>query len=319
MQLSMMIGFTLLSLAQLHAESGKHLFRHPRNSPMSATEELLWPQGTPEVKQITEKTTHRSESYLARWVTQVQHPTLSIYSAGVRSGAAVVICPGGGYSGLALDKEGHDIARWLNSLGIMGVVLKYRLSDYGHPAPRQDVQRAIRTIRQRAEALQIDPGRIGVMGFSAGGHLASTAGTHFQAGNPDAADPVNRVGSRPDFMILGYPVISFDPEIAHAGSRNSLLGTTASAVLDAEYSNETRVTPQTPPTFLFHSLDDSAVKLENSLRFYRALQGYEIPTQLEIFSAGGHGYGLGIGGGEVTAWPGRCASWLEKLRMTGKE
>lgn len=301
------------------AQEPSALFRLPKHEQSTGVEQLLWPDGTPGAMDVTETQQSRNDQYYWRWVTKIQHPTLTVYRPQSNSsGAAVVICPGGGYSGLAIDHEGHDVARWLNSLGITGVVLKNRVKDYGHPAPRDDVKRALRTVRYQAKNLHVKTDQIGVMGFSAGGHLASTGGTHFDQGNPSAADPIDRESSRPDFMILAYPVISFDASIGHLGSRNNLIGKDAPEELVKEYSNETRVTAETPPTFLVHSLDDPAVKLENSLRFYRALQKHKVPARLLIYNTGGHGYGLGERGGEVATWPEQCAIWLTERGLTNR-
>ena len=283
------------------------------------SEEPLWRDGAPGEKQLddADTTDNRDPRNYNRWMTRIQTPTISIHRpATENTGTAVVICPGGGYGGLAIDKEGFDVARWFASLGVTGVVLKYRVNDYGHPAPRDDVQRAIRTIRHRAKELGVSPQRIGVMGFSAGGHLASTAGTHFEAGNPQADDPIDRESSRPDFMILVYPVISFRAPVGHAGSARNLLGADPDEALIDEYSNETRVTADTPPTFLVHTIDDP-VKVENSIVFFRALKQQDVPVSFAVFPTGGHGYGLGVNGGDVANWPKRCEEWLEGRGLSG--
>ena len=240
----------------------------------------------------------------------VQLPTISIHQPAVtqRKKPAIVICPGGSYSGLAIDKEGHDTARWLNSLGITGVVLKYRLKDYGQPAPCDDVQRAIATVRHRAAELGIDPEKIGVLGYSAGGHLASTAGTHFQESEIQG----DKVASRPDFMILVYPVISMDETITHGGSRMNLLGRDPAEDLIESYSNELQVTKSTPPTFIVHSADDQVVPIENSLRMKRALQESSVPVELKVYETGGHGFGLVSQSIPASEWPLRCQEWLRK-------
>ena len=238
-------------------------------------------------------------------------PTISLFRpSGASSGAAFVVCPGGGYTRLA-DHEGHDVAVWLNGIGVTAVVLKYRLGPrYRHPAPLQDVARAIRTVRARAKEWNVDPGRIGVIGFSAGGHLASTVATQFDAGNPAAADAVDRVSSRPNLAVLAYPVISMEARIAHAGSRNNLLGPNPSAELVQALSSERRVTTQTPPTFLFHTADDAVVLVENSLQFAAALRGAKVPYQLHVFETGRHGVGLAPDNPVLSAWPRLLESWL---------
>ncbi len=212
------------------------------------------------------------------------------------TGAAVVICPGGGYGGLA-SHEGKDYALFLNEQGIAGFVLKYRLGSagYRHPAMLNDVNRAIRNVRANAAAWKLDAKRIGVMGSSAGGHLASTAITHFDAGKADASDPIERVSSRPDAGILCYPVITMGPN-THNGSKNNLLGKEPSEELVKLLSNELQVTKDTPPTFLFHTWEDKAVKVENSLEFAAALKRNGVPFDLHIFEKGPHGIGLGVKG-----------------------
>lgn len=223
----------------------------------------------------------------------------------------MIICPGGAYSHLEMEKEGSDVAKWLNSLNASGFVLKYRLGPrYHHPAMLQDAQRAIRMVRTRASSLGLRPDRIGIMGFSAGGHLASTAATHFDSGDPRASDPVDRVGSRPDFLILGYAVISMNSEYTHAGSRTALLGDHPDPKLLDDLSNDQRVTSQTPPTFLFHTNADTTVPAENSVRFYLALRKAGVPAELHIYEQGAHGVGLAPTNATLSSWPGRLADWL---------
>lgn len=239
-------------------------------------------------------------------------PTLTPYLApkDKATGAAVVVCPGGGYGGLA-DHEGRPIAEWLNSVGVSGFVLKYRLAPrHRHPAPLQDAGRAIRTIRARAAEWGIKPDRIGILGFSAGGHLASTAGTHFDAGRPDAADPVERVSSRPDLMVLVYPVITLR-DATHRGSRTNLLGPSPDPALIALLSNEEQVTRETPPAFLVHTSNDAAVPCENSILFASALRKAGVPFELHLYERGPHGFGLGGKDPSLSSWPGLCAHWLK--------
>jgi acetyl esterase/lipase len=229
---------------------------------------------------------------------------------GSGSGAAIVICPGGGYQNLSMDKEGYAVAKWLNSLGVSAFVLKYRLGPrYHHPIELGDAQRAIRMVRSRAAEYGLQADRIGIMGFSAGGHLASTAGTHFDAGNASAADPLDRPGSRPDFMVLCYPVISFGP-FAHVGSRRNLLGDNPDPKLVENLSNELQVTKDTPPTFLFHTTTDSTVPVENSVMFYSALRKAGVPAELHIYERGPHGVGLATTDPVLSTWPARLADWL---------
>jgi acetyl esterase/lipase len=215
-------------------------------------------------------------------------PSITVHRAAKPNGAAMVICPGGGYSGLVVGAEGHGIAAWLNQHGITGVVLEYRLPHGNAHVPLLDAQRAIRITRSRAKEWGIDPHRIGIIGFSAGGHVASTAATHFDAGNPAAPDPIDRVSSRPDFVGLVYPVISMG-EKGHAGSRKNLLGANPAPGLVDEFSNEKRVTKETPPTYLAHAQDDKVVPIENSQMFYDALLKNHVPAKFVKLASGGHG------------------------------
>src|SRR3954466_10087197 len=237
--------------------------------------------------------------------TEADRPTLTIYRAThAPTGTAVVVAPGGGYGTLAMDHEGRQVASWLNALGVSAFILKYRLGPrYHHPVELGDAQRAIRTVRARAAEFGVAPDRIGMMGFSAGGHLTATAGTHFDSGHPDAEDVIDRAGSRPDFMILGYPVISFDPAIRHAGSLRNLLGDSPDPKLVEDLSNELRVTAETPPTFLFHTTTDNGVPVENSVRFYLALVKAKVPAEMHLFENGPHGVGLALGDPSLGTWP----------------
>jgi len=239
-------------------------------------------------------------------------PTLTIYLAPrVAVGTAVIVAPGGGYQGLAMDHEGRQVAYWFNAMGVSAFVLKYRLGPkYHHPIELGDAQRAIRIVRARAQEFGVQPDRIGMMGFSAGGHLTATAGTHFDAGKADAADPIDRASSRPDFLILGYPVISSDPAIAHAGSFRNLLGDNPDPKLLEDLSNDLRVTPNTPPTFLFHTTADTGVPAENSVRFYLALKKNKVPAEMHIFENGPHGVGLALNDPALSAWPTLLMNWL---------
>lgn len=239
-------------------------------------------------------------------------PSIQLYQppAETATGAAIVVCPGGGYRILAAH-EGHDVALWLNGIGVTAVVLKYRLGPkYQHPSMMWDVQRAIRTTRAKAAEWKIDPQRIGVMGFSAGGHLASTAATHFDAGKPEAGDPIERASSRPDLLILGYPVITMTEPFGHAGSRRNLLGETPSPDLIQLLSNEQQVTPQTPPTFFFHTEDDKGVPIENSLLFAAALRKAKVPYELHVYETGRHGVGLAKDNPALSTWPKLLENWL---------
>ncbi len=239
-------------------------------------------------------------------------PTITAYPAPRgSSGTAVVVAPGGGYGGLAMEHEGKQIAYWYNAMGVTAFVLKYRLGPrYHHPVELGDAQRAVRTVRSRAAEFNILPDRIGMMGFSAGGHLASTAGTHFDKGQPDAADPIDRASSRPDFLILGYPVVSFDPAVTHAGSVKNLLGDNPAQALRDELSNDLKVTPETPPTFLFHTANDPAVPVENSVRFFLALRKAKVPAEMHIFENGPHGVGMALSDPALSQWPTLLLNWL---------
>jgi acetyl esterase/lipase len=254
--------------------------------------ELLWPNGAPG----------------AKGQEDVDKPSFAIYlaDAAVRNGTGVVVCPGGGYGALAMDHEGKQIAEFLNRLGISAFVLKYRLGPrYRHPAPLEDAQQAIRTVRSRAREFGVAPHRVGIMGFSAGGHLASTAATHFD----DA--------TRPDFAVLGYPVISFD-EYTHTGSRDNLLGKGADPKLVESLSNYKQVTPKTPPVFLFHTDEDSAVPPENSVLFYMALRKAKVPAEMHIFEKGKHGVGLAQRDPILSMWPNLLANWFKSRGLLDK-
>ncbi len=238
--------------------------------------------------------------------------TISLPPTDKANGCAVVVCPGGGYGHLAVGHEGKDVADWLTAQGVTAFVLKYRLAPrYRHPAPLQDAQRAIRTVRARAAEWKVDPKRVGIWGFSAGGHLASTAGTHFDDGKPDAADPIDKTSCRPDFLILSYPVITMKPPYTHGGSRANLLGKDPSAELVESLCNDQQVTAKTPPTFLFHTDADKAVLPENSILFYLALKKYKMPAELHVYEKGAHGVGLAPKDAVVTTWKERLADWMQ--------
>jgi acetyl esterase/lipase len=250
------------------------------------------------------------------------NPTLTIYLADkdIATGAAVAIFPGGGYTHVAMDHEGHQVAQWLNTFGVSAIIVKYRHGPrYLHPTPLNDAKRAIRTVRFRAPEWNIDPHRIGVLGFSAGGHLASTAGTHFDYGDSLSTDPVEAISSRPDFMILIYPVISMNSEFTHQGSKKNLLGENSDPQLVESLSTDLAVTPETPPTFMVHSFHDQAVPAENSVRFYLAMRKAGVPVELHLFEKGGHGYGLGSGDNAPSDWPELCRKWLEFRGILKKE
>jgi acetyl esterase/lipase len=279
----------------------------------------LWPEGkVPNYKQTDEKEKIDSTDVIR--ISLVQSPQITVYLPAKRSatGQAVIICPGGGYQYLSYNWEGSDPARWLNSKGIAAIVLKYRLPNSKSNvkpelSPLLDAKRAIRIVRFYSTKWGIKKNMVGIMGFSAGGHLASTLLTHFDDGDKTAADSIEQESSRPDFGILMYPVITMSKQIMHVGSRNNLIGQNADSTIAKYYSNELQVTPQTPPTFLIHATDDKTVPVENSLLFYQALRDNNVPAEMHIFPKGGHGFGLGVGRGEVEIWPDLCIQWLRAL------
>jgi acetyl esterase/lipase len=249
----------------------------------------------------------------AQGCAEADIPTLKPFFAPDQKNAsapAFIVCPGGGYENLAAH-EGAPFAEWLNTLGIHAFVLKYRLGPkYHHPVEMQDIQRAIRQVRSRADEWHIDPKRIGVIGSSAGGHLASTAATHFDDGNHLASDPVDRAGCRPDLAILLYPVISMMHIYPHSGSRLNLLGNSPDPVLLEFLSNELQVTSATPPCFIIHAADDRTVPVQNSLLFAMACKEKQVPFELHVFENGDHGFGLGGDNPILNIWPGVAAKWL---------
>lgn len=264
----------------------------------ACAQELLWPGGAPG----------------ALGTEDADRPTLTTYApaADKAVGTGVVVCPGGGYRNLAMDHEGRQIADWLNARGVAAFVLKYRLGPrYHHPVELQDAQRALRTVRFRAKDLGIAPDRIGIWGFSAGGHLASSAGTHFDSGNAEAADPIERMSCRPDFMILAYPVISFTTPYTHQGSLKNLLGDNPDPKLVEYLSSETQVTAETPPAFLFHTNADKGVPAENSVLFYLALRKAGVPAEIHIYERGPHGVGLAQSDPVLRSWPDRLSDWMK--------
>jgi len=272
----------------------------PAERPTAAApiSEPLWPRGAP--------------GALGTEPKDVPQLIWSLPPAGTETGAAIVVCPGGGYGHLAMDHEGKQVAAWLNERGIAAFVCDYRHRNkgYGHPAPLQDVQRAIRTVRARAEELGLDPARVGVLGFSAGGHLASTVSTHFDAGDDAASDPVERVSCRPDFSILCYPVIAMGEPYMHAGSMKNLLGESPDPKLVESLCNNKQVTKETPPTFLWHTSEDTAVKPENSIVYYQACLAAGVPVELHIFQKGRHGVGMNPDVPGADRWGEALHTWL---------
>ncbi len=277
----------------------------------------LWPDEIP----FSNGTIGEEEITDRGHIRNVQDPTITVYlpEQEKATGAAVVICPGGGYGILAIQHEGHDVAKWLNGIGVAGIVLKYRLptsdniTDTSEVA-MTDAQRAIRMVRYNSAEWGIMPDKIGIMGFSAGGHLASTVGTHFDEGITESKDSIQQISCRPDFMILMYPVISMSEGFMHSGSMRNLLGKNPTKEQMLRFSNEKQVTDETPPTFLAHSSDDTGVPVENSIRFYEALHAKGISAELHIFNSGRHGYGLGRKDGTShNLWPELCAAWLKDM------
>ena len=276
----------------------------------------LWPDGIPgsiRNDTYTEVSTV-DNGIITRWI-KVTDPSITVVLPPKEkaTGAAVLICPGGGYGALAFNHEGNEIAKWLNDNGIAGILLKYRLpSDLimkdKSVGPLQDAQEAMRTIRRNAVSWNINPTKIGVIGFSAGGHLASTLSTHF---DEKVYDVTHNISARPDFSILMYPVITMDASFTHMGSRRNLIGDNPSEEAVRHFSNELQINEKTPPAFLVHSADDKAVPVKNSMTYYETLVKFNIPSELHIFQKGGHGYGLAVNGETQSAWPQLCLRWIK--------
>lgn len=265
----------------------------------------LWPDGVPH----------------SQGTGEGHDPALIPYlpAAEKANGAAIVIAPGGGYSHLAVDHEGDQIARWFNDNGVAAFVLLYRHAPvYSHPVPLIDARRAMQLVRSKATDFAIDPARIGMIGFSAGGHLTATTGTQFVAANPAADDPADRVSSRPDFLILGYPVITMTDPYTHVGSRNNLLGKDAKEVIHNALSAEKNVTKETPPTFIVHTTEDQAVPVQNALMFYTALVEHGVPAEMHIYERGHHGLGLAPDDPAMKTWPALCIEWLRTRSIIPK-
>ncbi len=278
----------------------------------------LWPEGKiPNRIETKEREVHEIEGILR--ISKVQEPTIEVYlpSKSNATGKAMLIFPGGGYGILAYDWEGTDIAKFLNGKGVAGIVVKYRLPSSAsqtdkHLVPLIDAQRAIRLVRSRAVEWDISKDEIGIIGFSAGGHLASTLGTHFNEKVYESIDGVDDHSARPDFMALGYPVISFG-ELTHGGSKTNLIGENPKPELTNHFSNEKQVTEITPPTFLFHATDDKAVPVENSLMFYQALKDKNVSATMHIYPKGGHGFSLARDNVHLRGWTERLFEWMETL------
>ncbi len=267
----------------------------------------LWPEGVPGAKDIGPERVGEGGR-----ISNVSEPTLTVYAPAVDrpNGTAVIVAPGGGYGFVSNAREGVQFAHWLSSLGVTSFVLKYRLAEFGHPAPLQDVLRAVRIVRSRAREFKIDPARIGVMGSSAGGHLAASAGTLFDHPAGRTGAPLDATSARPDFLILMYPVITMDDPAAHAGSRRNLLGEKPTPELLTLASLDKQVTAATPPTLLIHTQEDQAVPVENSILFYQALTKAKVPAEMYLFEHGSHGMGMKPDFGTASDWPARAAEWL---------
>jgi acetyl esterase/lipase len=297
MKFIILISLCLLA-TQVHAQEEMHLYTG----------------AIPNAKQAANKETAVSKDNVMR-ISKVSVPTLTVYKPANPNGMSVIICPGGGYSILAFDKEGTRVAEEMNKWGITAFVLKYRLPDDTTNidrsiAPLMDAQQAIRSVRSKASEWGLKNDQIGIMGFSAGGHLASTAATHF-ASNADVSN-TDTTSVRPDFAILIYPVISFDSTITHKGSRNNLVGANASAEKIQLFSNEMQVTAKTPASFLVHAGDDGAVPVENSIRYYQACVKQKVPAEMHLYPKGGHGFGMF---NKTTAdnWMERLKNWLSRM------
>jgi acetyl esterase/lipase len=266
---------------------------------------LLWPAGAPG----------------ALGDEDVDKPSLTVFLPVIANATktGVVVAPGGSYQHLAMEKEGYAVARWLNERGVAAFVLTYRLGPkYHYPVELEDAQRAIRTVRAHAAEYGVATNQIGMWGFSAGGHLTATAGTKFDSGKADASDPIEQQGSRPDFLILGYPVITFEEPYLHRGSLKYLLGDSPDPTLVDLLSAETQVTKETPPTFLFATTDDKTVPVMNSVMFYAALVKAGVPAEMHLFQHGAHGAGLAVGNPQLSVWPDLVAKWMRERGYMGQ-
>jgi acetyl esterase/lipase len=274
----------------------------------------LWPDGVPNSLANQAYKERIVDAWGRKSWASVTDPEVLIYKPEKEksNGIAIVICPGGAYYRIAFEKEGNDIVPWLNDNGITAIILKYRLPSDSSMKDKtigalQDAQEAIRLVRRNATSWGINPSKIGVMGFSAGGHLASTLATHF---DEKIYNPIDSISARPDFVILGYPVISMLSEITHMGSRTNLLGEKPDSALTIKFSNELQVKTNTPPTFIFHSVDDGAVPLANTFNYFTSLRNNNIVVEMHIYPSGGHGYGLAKNGKSERGWPDACINWL---------
>jgi len=273
----------------------------------------VWPNGAPNDNGMKEP----EEKYDGIRVRNVSEAEIYVYlpEKENNTGAAVVICPGGGYMIEAMDHEGHEMAKWLQSKGIAGIVLKYRLPYGHHEIPSGDARQTMRIVRKNAKEWGIDPSKIGIAGSSAGGHLASTVGTRFDFGNKQSTDPIEQMSCRPDFMLLLYPVISFNEATGHMGSRKNLIGEGNDWKLAKQYSNELNVTNETPPAFLVLADDDKSVIPQNSVDFYLALKQNDVPAEMHIFLQGEHGFGMTKKNLPVDQWPDLFFNWLKAMKI----
>jgi acetyl esterase/lipase len=280
---------------------------------------LLWPDGTIPNYQYSGETLQTEITDCIR-LSLVQEPDIAVYLPPKRcaTGEAFLICPGGSYGVLSYDWEGVQIAKWLNSKGIAGIIVKYRLPNsksnlVGHLSPLLDVKRAMRLVRHKAVEWNIQRNKIGIIGFSAGGHLAATLSTRFDEGDNSSPDPVEKESCRPDFSALIYPVITMLPPQVHENSRNNLIGSGAEDDIISRYSNELHVRENTPPTFIIHAADDDIVKVENSILIYQALKDKNVPVEMHLYPFGGHGFSLAIGKEYLQGWTDRFMEWFHLL------
>ena len=273
----------------------------------------VWPDGAPNHNGMNEP----EEVFEGKRVRKVSEAEMYVYlpDKEKNTGAAVVICPGGGYWIEAMDHEGYEMAEWLKEKGVAGIVLKYRLPYGHHEIPSDDARQAIRIVRNKANEWGINPSKIGIAGSSAGGHLAATVGTRFDNGSKYTGAPYNNISSRPDFMLLLYPVITFDESFGHTGSRKNLIGEGDDRSLVEKYSHERHVTPETPPTFLVLADDDTGVTPKNSVVFYLALKENKVPAEMHIYAQGGHGFGMSKKNLPVDQWPELFYNWLKATKV----
>ena len=286
MRLINLLAFTFLMTVMMHAQQNI----------------LLYPNDVPNSNGLEGKERNRDKEF----IVDISNPRMDAFVVPKEksNGYAVIICPGGGYTGVSHIKEGQDVARWFNNLGVSAFVLYYRMPNTNSEIPLQDAQKAIEIVRQNAKAWHIKPNKIGIMGFSAGGHLASTVGTHWVSKK-----------HRPAFMILGYPVVTMNKTYTHMGSRNNLLGNNPSDDLVQQFSNELRVTPKTPPTFIFHSRDDEAVPFANATNLKAALDANKVKSTLALYEKGGHGYGMRHKTADCKQWPEDLQLWLREIKV----